>query len=513
MDDRRFGAIFPQSYDYEALRAKFLEDQLVRNLHADRVPLSLSHTMSPTMAASFSPRHAHNLLLGFDSGEVSLVDCRRSTLYEEAPQSKQLHGYPAQITDLTWISGSYALAVADNHAYVHEEEAGAVKNCLKYHRANIKSLRFRPNNPNILATAGRDGDIAIWDLRLTDTNSAKNKPVNALKNVHQNKDSRKKNSSAPSVIACEFLPLEDHLLASIGQPDYSIRFWDLRNALRNAKRNYSVPCEQINAPLTGRRQRSFVSICIDSIGENMYAVSQDNHLYKYLLSNFSSTPVDVFSAPGFRTSGEGSFYIRSALSPCDQYLACGTSKGNPIEGQETKAHAFILSTNVKQSRAIRLEEHSIDVSCVAWSHDGQYLFAGGEDHSSRIWYKSEDEFFGDPVRFVQPKFLQLEPRRNRNLRIAKKSMWIESLPFFIPSPVKLFDWPDRCKIASLSPNTRIPRIIPMNPVTICINPRSKQRQLKLDSFLSSASAPPRIIKQPRIQKSMAIEKNKAASNN
>jgi len=272
--------------------------------------------------------------------------------------------------------------------------------------------------------------------------------------------------------------------------------------MRNAKGNSSVPCEQISAPLTGRRQRSFVSLCIDSIGRNMYAVSQDNHLYKYLLSNFSSTPVDVFSAPGFRTSGEGSFYVRSALSPCDQYLVCGTPKGDPIEGQERKAHAFILSTNVKQSRAIRLAEHSIDVSCVAWSPDGQYLFAGGEDYTSRIWYKNEDEIFDDPVKFVQPELLHWE--LGENLRLAERPSWVTSLSS-ISSVVETFDWPSRHKTRS-SPIIRSPRV-PMNPVTTCITPRSKRRQLKLDTFLSSAPSSPRIIKQARIQKDMIENEN------
>jgi WD40 repeat protein len=414
------------------------------------------------MAADFSRLNPHRLLLGNEAGDVTLVDTRRQS--GDTLVTLDLQTYPDAIFDLVWQrdDSSYALAVADNHVYIHDAVSGVVKQCLGFHDSSVRTVRYRPNSVDVLATAGRDGSIALWDLRMADTNSAKNQPINVIPDAHL------RGKKAPSsVTAIEFMPLADHLLASIGQPDYAVRFWDMRYTWRKGA---SVqPAGEIAAPMSGRRERAFVSLCSDSRGSTIYAVSSNNHIYQYLTSNFSDEPLDILAAPGFRTSG--SFYIRSSMSPNDEFILCGSTEG----------HAYIWPTSQKRSGAIRLAEHRYEVSCVAWSSEN--LYVGGEDYVSRIWYTGDAEI--DPVRFIPAEKIPIGPK----VQTAKREGSLQrihtgnSKEVNTTPPSAMEPWPSRTvapRMAYRIPLSSLPSSNLGTPV--------KKRQLHLDSFLSPSPA-------------------------
>lgn len=449
---------------------------MAAHLYADRVPLTLATRHSPTMSADFSRHHPSHLLLGNEAGDVSLVHCAS----EDGYQAEEVHAYQDAVFDCVWggpDDALYAVAVADMHVYVHDAHNQRVTHCLGQHTSNVRTVRFRPNHPSILCSASRDGCLSLWDLRLCGTNSAKNRPINTVTDAHVqfgDKNGRRA-LGASSVTMAEFMPLEDHLLASIGQPDYAIRFWDVRYSRSRSRSAAPGFMAAIEAPLTGRRQRAFISLCVSSCGSTIYAVSSDNNIYHYLLSNFSSEPLDILSLPTFRTSG--SFYIRSALSPDDRFLLCGSTEG----------HAYIWPTSPARRQAFRLAEHRYEVSCVAWSREGS-LFVGGEDYVSRIWRWSDASL--DALRYVQPEPIALDrvvarspdPDSKRPIPVWKISR-ARTVDSASPLLQMVDPWPLRTFAPPPPPDRRIPLLplansMPDTPSVL------RKRQAKLDAFFT-----------------------------
>lgn len=452
---------------------------LAAHMYAERVPIALTTRPSPTMAADFSRHYPNRLLVVNEAGDISLVHCPPG----KAPRTEALHAYQDAVLDCMWggqMDSLYALAVADMHVYVHDSHNQTMLHCLGQHSSNVRTVRFRPSHPSILGTASRDGCIALWDLRLCGSNSAKNRPTSTINDAHGPTGRR---PSVSSVTMAEFMPLQDHLLASIGQPDYAIRFWDVRYT-----RGKSVPCAAIEAPRTGRRQRAFISLCVDSCGSSLYAVSADNNIYRYLVGNCSSEPLDVFAHPNFRTSG--SFYIRSALSPDDEALVCGSTEG----------HAYIWPTSKKRRQVLRLAEHRYEVSCVAWSSRGG-LFVGGEDYVSRIWHYSEHPL--DSLRYVQPEVLDGGPpvstgNTKRDLppwRVALSKSHLQTVQYSMP----IDPWPHRSIVSAPVHSPFCPppiQPLPVSPAPLRIPMRNltntatespvvlRKRQSTLDTFLT-----------------------------
>ncbi|PJF19424.1 hypothetical protein PSACC_00778 [Paramicrosporidium saccamoebae] len=432
------------------------EDSLLDSLYSDRVPVTLCPRNTPTMAAEFANTNGHHLLLGNEAGDVALVDCRRQS--DDIAMSTALQAYPDAIFDVTWRTDdhSYALAVGDQHVYVHDSKSQAVQQCLGHHGSSVRMVRYRPGHPDILVTAGRDGCMALWDLRTADTNSTRNKPISLIEDAHSLRGNGRTDRNGSSVTAFRFMPLEDHLLCSIGQPDYAIRFWDVRYTRRRGQTAQSVA--EISPSITGRRPRAFTSLCTDSQGSHLYAVSSDNHIYKYLTSNYSL--LETLEAPGFRTSG--SFYIRSAMAPDDQFLLCGSTEGT----------AYIWPTSVRRQRVFKLHEHRFEVSCVAWSKVG-VVFVGGEDYVSRIWRTDGRTSNIDTARHVK-----LEPIEVKRLEAVKtvRSQW----KLDTPSPLhQLGDWPLRS----------VPPVVARVPFANLINSSvpstpKRKRQALLDTFFT-----------------------------
>lgn len=118
------------------------------------------------------------------------------------------------------------LASADEFTYIRDTENldGNPLMCLGYHQGTVRSARWRPNDPNVLVTAARDGSAAMWDLRVTAASPSHSTPVNVLADIHKKPSNEKGRKSGgtncrSNAVQAEFVPLQDHLIATIGQPD------------------------------------------------------------------------------------------------------------------------------------------------------------------------------------------------------------------------------------------------------------------------------------------------------
>jgi WD40 repeat protein len=317
-----------------------------------------------------------------------------------------------------------------------------------------------------VVTAGRDGLIAVWDLRMCGLNRENNHPVLKYPGSH----SAGINSSKGSVSSAIFLPRQEHLIASVGQPDYSIKVWDTRYAGRSKKPQMN----SIKPPLSGRRERAFLSLCADSLGQSIFAVSSDNHVYEYCASSFSSELVNVYTAPQLHTSG--SFYIQVCISPDDNYLLCGSMEGE----------AYVWPVGKTRERAIVLGEQSFEVSCVAWSKN-DFIFTGGEDYHFRLWRPREGhESLPDALGASVVKFDKKKKEAINLVRFLPTNHETHSNNF--PEwPGRVF--PKRLDLPSLprTPLNQIKNKIGSDACNVARTPTSaRSRQISLDLFLSAS---------------------------
>lgn len=417
-----------------------------RYWHSEIIPRQLTNTASPTMAADFSNQSQTpgKLLIGNEAGEICLFDshcfCKNRRV---APDL--LIKFDEVVWDVVWGPENKKIvsAVADNFVHIHDSQTLQSLTRLFFNDTSIRQIKFLPKgSSSVLATGGRDGSLCLWDMREAGFgNKNTNKPVSIISNTHMIPDSslktRKRNNIPTSISSISsIIPISSNIIATVGQPDYAIRIWDTRytGTTSNGKKSIK-PAFQISPPAQpGRRSRAFVSLSLSHDGALLYAVSSDNNIYTFLTSSYCSTPVATYTAPNFRTSG--SFYIRSALSPDDRFLLCGsieesaflwglddctrsfnsksyyprniatypTAMENSLDYYSTNVEGLEnqcpLGTSVRpklpvaDSRKVyTLGEHRFEVSCVAWSKspncrspdDQQFIFVGGEDYVSRVW--------------------------------------------------------------------------------------------------------------------------------
>nr|CAG8545065.1 2012_t:CDS:2 [Entrophospora candida]CAG8625375.1 592_t:CDS:2 [Entrophospora candida] len=91
-------------------------------------------------------------------------------------------------------------------------------------------------------------------------------------------------------------------------------------------------------------------------------------------------PLTRFTAPEFRCS---SFYVKMAISPNDQYLACGSTDKN----------IYIWEVDYPDVSPIVLKGHDNEVTSLSWSKDFDIIASCSDDASLRIWridYSSDE---------------------------------------------------------------------------------------------------------------------------
>lgn len=120
------------------------------------------------------------------------------------------------------------LASADEFVYVRDTRnvGGNPVACLGHHRGTVRSARWRQTDPHVLVTAGRDGQVAVWDLRVAAASPSHVLPVSVLADIHRKNSSssaagkrQAPTTGRSNVVQAEFVPFQEHLLATTGQPD------------------------------------------------------------------------------------------------------------------------------------------------------------------------------------------------------------------------------------------------------------------------------------------------------
>lgn len=254
------------------------------------------------------------------------------------------------------------------------------------HTRSVKTAAFRKTDPACFATGGRDGVIQIWDIR------SRSKADNVIHRGHEGGPGTPQaykrrattrqtpklppNASSSSITGLVFQ--DDYTLVSCGAGDGIIKVWDLR-------RNYSSfkgdPLPKHRIPYPGSSTfKGFTNLAIDSTGQRLYVNCMDHNIYCYNLGVYATQP--LMSYTGLTNS---TFYIKSSLSPDDQYLISGSS--------DEKAFVW----NVNSSRPLlTLVGHTVEVTCVAWGRTNDMrIVTCSDDARHKIWRLNSDNVEDD----------------------------------------------------------------------------------------------------------------------
>lgn len=161
---------------------------------------------------------------------------------------------------------------------------------------------------------------------------------------------------------------------SCGGGDGIIKVWDLRRNYTSYKKE-PVPKHSIPYPGTSTYQ-GYSNLLIDSTGQKLYVNCMDHNIYCFNLGVYATQP--LISYTGLTNS---TFYIKSSLSPDDQYLISGS--------KDEKAYVW----NVNSSKPIlALLGHADEVTCVAWARTQEMrIVTCSDDSRHKIWRINNDD--------------------------------------------------------------------------------------------------------------------------
>ncbi|XP_034555914.1 denticleless protein homolog [Notolabrus celidotus] len=290
------------------------------------------------------------------------------------------------VFDIAWVPGEPQLVTAagDQTARLWDVRSEELLGSFKGHLCSLKSVAFAPQEKAVFCTGARDGNIMVWDTRCSkkdgfyrqvkQISGAHNKAeANPLTKTKKRRGSTR--GMAPSVDSQQSVTVvlfrDQHTLISSGAVDGVIKMWDLRKNY-TAQRQDPVPLQTYPYPGSCMRMRlGYSGLTLDSTRSNVMCNCTDDSIYMFNVSGIKTTPVAAFS--GHQNS---SFYIKSSISPDDQFLASGSSDN----------HTYIWKISDPTHPVMTLQGHSEEVTCVSWCPtDFTKIASCSDDHTVRIW--------------------------------------------------------------------------------------------------------------------------------
>ncbi|XP_034435587.1 denticleless protein homolog [Hippoglossus hippoglossus] len=309
-----------------------------------------------------------------------------NTESRENPLLKEWLAHENAVFDIAWVPGEPQLVTAagDQMARLWDVKSGDMLGSFKGHLCSLKSVAFAPEEKAVFCTGARDGNIMVWDTRCSKKDGFY-RQVKQISGAHNKAETnaplkiKKRRSStrgmAPSVDTQQSVTVvlfrDQHTLISSGAVDGVIKQWDLRKNY-TAHRQDPAPLQTYPYPGSCMRMRlGYSGLVLDSTRSNVMCNCTDDNIYMFNLSGIKTNPVAVFS--GHQNS---SFYIKSTISPDDQFLASGSSDN----------HTYIWKISEPQHPPMTLQGHSEEVTSVVWCPtDFTKIASCSDDHTVRIW--------------------------------------------------------------------------------------------------------------------------------
>ncbi|TPX38288.1 hypothetical protein SmJEL517_g00076 [Synchytrium microbalum] len=274
---------------------------------------------------------------------------------------------------------------------------------LNGHQCSVKAVSNHPQNPSMYVTASRDGRVLLWDLRVPGRTihdgTTAYKPVYMINGAHvpestpkpkRTKRATNSLSTAHGVTAALFLP-GTLRIASAGAADGLVKIWDLRMGTDHTDiSQHSISRSRLPEGL--KRPHGLTSLTSDSNGSRLFASCSDHSVHVYNTMNLGA-PVQQLRSATFKVT---SFYIKTAISPDDRFLASGSSDGGLYvwDVEEARSDKNDFYSNVAGGGRPRvgpiiLKGHESEVTAVSWSRGQdvtqQFIANASDDMTVRVW--------------------------------------------------------------------------------------------------------------------------------
>uniref|UniRef100_A0A3B5AVH5 Denticleless E3 ubiquitin protein ligase homolog n=1 Tax=Stegastes partitus TaxID=144197 RepID=A0A3B5AVH5_9TELE len=310
----------------------------------------------------------HVLAAANEEGIVRIYN----TESRDNPLLKEWLAHENAVFDIAWVPGEPQLVTAagDQTARLWDVKSGELLGSFKGHLCSLKSVAFAPQEKAVFSTGARDGNIMVWDTRCSKKDGFY-RQVKQISGAHNKAETnppsktKKRRSGmrgmAPSVTDLWVF----HVFF------FLIKMWDLRKTY-TAHHQDPVPLQAYPYPGSCTRTRlGYSGLVLDSSRSNVMCNCTDDSIYMFNVCGVKTSPVAVFS--GHQNS---SFYVKSTISPDDQFLASGSSNN----------HAYIWKISEPQHPPMMLQGHSEEVTSVAWCPtDFTKIASCSDDHTIRIW--------------------------------------------------------------------------------------------------------------------------------
>lgn len=341
-------------------------------------------TAAPSYSIEYSSKDPSLLLTSDESGLLSLL-----SLSDEGPEKVfEFNAHYNSIFDVSWSCDETRVMTAsgDTTAAVWEVENSQLCYRLVGHEASVKTIKNSPLWRDVFVTAGRDGQILFYDLRVggsigEDGMSTYSPVANTfitLSGKEPRKDSYKSN-----VTGLEFIAGGSMLACSLSNSP-SVYFYDIRKvsgpaASISSKNKTTTYLAAVNPEgyRNPKQEDEFVQsnkgnswLTVSKDGGSLAVCSLNNCIYLYSsLTDLDSQPPTVLG------DVPTSFFTKPCFSPDGQFIACGS------------LNSCIYIWDVKRpSQSYRIHGHSREVNSVRWSGGSSlFLTSCGDDECVLVW--------------------------------------------------------------------------------------------------------------------------------
>uniref|UniRef100_F1S2V6 Denticleless protein homolog n=1 Tax=Sus scrofa TaxID=9823 RepID=F1S2V6_PIG len=356
----------------------------------------------PPFGCTFSsaPSMEHILAVANEEGFVRLYNTESQTGRKKCIKEWMAHWNA--VFDLAWVPGELKLVTAagDQTAKFWDVKAGELMGTCKGHQCSLKSVAFSKFEKAVFCTGGRDGNIMVWDTRCNKKDGFY-RQVNQISGAHNtldkqtpSKPKKKQNSKglAPSVDSQQSVTVvlfqDENTLVSAGAVDGVIKIWDLRKNY-TAYRQEPIASKCFPYPGSSTRKLGYSSLILDSTGSTLFANCTDDNIYMFNMTGLKTSPVAIFN--GHQNS---TFYVKSSISPDDQFLVSGSSD----------EAAYIWKVSTPWHPPTVLLGHSQEVTSVCWCpSDFTKIATCSDDNTLKVWRLNrglEEKSGGDKLSIV-----------------------------------------------------------------------------------------------------------------
>ncbi|XP_052390972.1 denticleless protein homolog isoform X2 [Carassius gibelio] len=346
--------------------------------HDEHISYGASAAAVPPFGCTFSsaPGQQNSLAVANEEGFVTIFN----TGEKQSSVLKEWQAHDNAVFDIAWVPGANSLVTAsgDQTARLWDVVTGDLLGTFKGHQCSLKSVAFSKQEKAVFSTGGRDGNIMIWDSRCSKKDGFY-RQVKQITGAHMKLEKytpqiKKRRGMAPPVDSQQGVTVvlfcDESKLVSSGAVDGIIKMWDLRKNY-TAHQPSPLPLQAYPYPGSCTRRLGYSGLSLDSTGSRLFSNCTDDNIYMFNISSLKTTPVAVFSG-----HSNSSFYVKSSVSPDDQFLASGSSDH----------HAYIWKITEPKQAPMMLQGHSQEVTSVAWCPtDFTKIASCSDDNTVRIW--------------------------------------------------------------------------------------------------------------------------------